>query len=77
MKKKIVLFILSLIVSAFSQSVKADIKEHIELSSSDELYCMHFDHNGLLWLGTSSGIKSYDGYKVRNYGQAPTMDFCA
>lgn len=64
--KKILLFILSLIVSTISLNVKADIREYIKLSSSDELYCMHFDHNGLLWLGTSSGIKSYDGYVVRN-----------
>ena len=46
--KKILLFILSLIVSTISLNVKADIREYIKLSSSDELYCMHFDHNGLL-----------------------------
>lgn len=37
---------------------------HINISPSEELYCMHFDRQGLLWLGTSEGIKVYDGYSL-------------
>ena len=25
------------------------------------------DNNGLLWIGTSTGLSSYDGYKVTSY----------
>ena len=45
---------------------KAEIRQRINLPSSAELHCMYFDHNGLLWLGTSAGIMSYDGYGMRN-----------
>lgn len=38
---------------------------HIALPTSDELHCIYFDRQGLLWIGTSNGVKSYDGYNVR------------
>lgn len=46
---------------------KADIREHISFPGADELYCMYFDQKGLLWLGTSSGIKTYDGYNIKSW----------
>ncbi len=34
-------------------------------SASDENRSLFFDHQGLLWVGTNSGLKSFDGYEVR------------
>ncbi len=34
---------------------------------SDELRCIFFDKLGLMWLGTNSGLKVYDGYTVKTY----------
>lgn len=34
-------------------------------SPSDENRRLFFDHFGMLWIGTSSGLKSYDGYDLR------------
>lgn len=39
---------------------------HVPLPVSMELHCLHFDGQGLLWLGTSEGVKYYDGYVVRS-----------
>lgn len=47
-------------------NVCAQMRSRIEVSVSDELFCMHFDRRGLLWIGTSSGLRSYDGYEVKN-----------
>lgn len=41
--------------------------ETVSISASDELYCMYFDKDGLMWLGTNSGLKSYDGYQIKTY----------
>ena len=36
-------------------------------SSPDDLYCLQQDHRGLLWVGSSAGLLSYDGYEVRDW----------
>ena len=36
-------------------------------TSPDDLYCLMQDHRGLLWLGSSAGLLSYDGYEVRDW----------
>lgn len=47
--------------------VCGQMRSRIDVSLSDELYCMHFDAQGLLWMGTSSGIRAYDGYEVHRW----------
>ena len=37
------------------------------LSANEENNCMFFDKEGMLWVGTNSGVKSYDGYTVKIY----------
>jgi len=37
------------------------------LPSSNDVLCMMLDKRGLLWIGTTSGLKSYDGYTVHDY----------
>lgn len=36
-------------------------------SASDENRSMYFDHNGLMLIGTNSGLKSFDGYEMRTF----------
>ena len=37
------------------------------ISPASESYCMMFDSEGMMWVGTNSGLKSYDGYTVKSY----------
>lgn len=39
----------------------------IETSDAEDLNCIYFDRDGLLWMGTGQGLKSYDGYRTRTY----------
>lgn len=36
-------------------------------SPSDECRCLMFDHWGEMWIGTSSGLKLWDGYEMRTF----------
>ena len=36
-------------------------------SPTDGANCMFFDKEGLMWIGTNAGLKSYDGYQVKTY----------
>lgn len=36
-------------------------------SLSEEQKCMLIDKEGMLWLGSNFGIKSYDGYRFKSY----------
>ena len=45
-------------------------------SASVEQKCMTIDRQGLIWLGTNSGVKSYDGYRFNTYrsdAQSPNI----
>ena len=57
-----------LLTSLFSLAVYA-VKPaaQFRLPTSDAVQCMTFDTKGYLWIGTSSGLYSYDGYQYRNY----------
>lgn len=39
----------------------------VELSPSDAIQRIYFDHNGLMWICTGTGLKSYDGYSLKTY----------
>lgn len=39
----------------------------IIFSASEDVNCIYFDSNGLLWLGTYFGLKAYDGYTYKIY----------
>ena len=36
-------------------------------SLSEEQKCMLIDRQGLIWIGTDGGLKSYDGYRFKTY----------
>lgn len=37
------------------------------ISPASENHCMMLDSEGMMWVGTNSGLKSYDGYTVKSY----------
>ncbi len=37
------------------------------VAPSEAVNCMLFDRDGMMWLGTNVGLKSYDGYTVKTY----------
>lgn len=68
--KKTILFALSLLLTlttAKAKSLPYRVVSTIKPSQSDELRCLLFDKGGLLWLGSSSGLKSWDGYGMTTY----------
>jgi len=37
------------------------------VEGAEEARCLMFDHNGLMWIGTDQGVRTYDGYRFRAY----------
>lgn len=66
---KYLLLTLNLLFSTiiYGQNFNYRIFSPIEISPSDELRCIYFDHQGLMWIGTNSGLKSYNGYSMTTY----------
>jgi hypothetical protein len=65
MKHKILLICLLVLLCTKFMVGRAEVRTHIDVPASEELHCIYFDQQGLLWMGTSAGIRSYDGYAVR------------
>jgi len=38
--------------------------EPLQTSPSEELRCLFLDRRGMMWIGTNSGLRSYDGYSL-------------
>lgn len=36
-------------------------------SLAEETHCVFFDREGMMWIGTNTGLKSYDGYRFKTY----------
>ena len=66
---KYLLLTLNLLFSTiiYGQNFNYRMLSPIEISPSDELRCIYFDHQGLMWIGTNSGLKSYNGYSMTTY----------
>ena len=39
----------------------------IPIAPTEEVSCMFFASNGIMWVGTNAGVKSYDGYVAKTY----------
>ena len=66
--KHILLLILSLICMAIEgQDFPYRHLPPITIAPTEEASCMFFDKEGMMWVGTNAGVKSYDGYHVRTY----------
>lgn len=59
------LLVLTSLLSLAVYAVKPSAQ--FRLPTSDAVQCLTFDEKGYLWIGTSSGLYSYDGYQYRNY----------
>ena len=59
-----------LIISLFTllgAAAQEPTRVQTAVTSPDDLYCLMQDHRGLLWMGSSAGLLSYDGYEVHNW----------
>ena len=70
MKSAILRILVCLI--CFAASVKAQNFPYrylppIPIAPTEEVSCMFFASNGIMWVGTNAGVKSYDGYVVKTY----------
>ena len=62
-----IVVLLALVTSVKAQIFPYRYQSPITISSADENNCMFFDKEGIMWVGTNSGVKSYDGYTVKTY----------
>ena len=70
MKSAILRILVCLI--CFAASVKAQNFPYrylppIPIAPTEEVSCMFFASNGIMWVGTNAGVKSYDGYVAKTY----------
>mgnify|MGYP003369350512 FL=1 len=70
MKTTIIHILIGLI--CFASQVKAQnfpfrYLPPITIAPTEEASCMFFDKEGMMWVGTNAGVKSYDGYHVKTY----------
>lgn len=70
MKRTIIHILIGLI--SFVSQVKAQnfpfrYLPPITIAPTEEASCMFFDKEGMMWVGTNAGVKSYDGYHVKTY----------
>lgn len=63
----ITIFLLLLPLTSNARDFSYRLMPTIKTSASDELRCLYFDHLGMMWIGTNSGLKSFDGYTSRTY----------
>ncbi len=61
----ILLLVVSLVCKA--QTFPFRYLSPITISPTEEVNCMFFDQEGLMWVGTNAGVKSYDGYQVKTF----------
>ena len=62
------LFFTFSLLSVFGQDTSSEHYDVRSGLSSNEVYHMYQDKNGLLWFATDHGICSYDGYEFTRYG---------
>ena len=70
MRKIYILLLLTLLtLSQFCQAQNFPYRhfDPILPMTAEEINCMYFDKEGMMWLGTSAGLKSYDGYTTQTY----------
>ena len=69
---KTTIFHILICLICFASQVKAQDFPYrhlppITIAPTEEARCMFFDKEGMMWVGTNAGVKSYDGYHVRTY----------
>ena len=69
---KTTIFHIFICLICFASQVKAQDFPYrylppITIAPTEEASCMFFDKEGMMWVGTNAGVKSYDGYHVKTY----------
>lgn len=72
----IIVFVLLLATAGKAQNLPYRLVNTVKTSPSDEYRSLLFDHQGLMWIGTTSGLKRYDGYAfhtLKSSASAPNI----
>lgn len=64
---KLLFFLTLNILFVFANNTEPRLLNVVHPSSSEEQQCMLIDKQGLMWIGSNMGLKSYDGYRFKNY----------
>lgn len=70
----VIIAVMANCISSYSYDIR--VLNVVYPSASIEQKCMLIDRQGLIWLGTNSGIKSYDGYRFNTFrtdAQSPNI----
>ena len=68
MTRHLIIYIaLFIAVPCMALGIPFRFSQPVTLPSSNDVLCMMLDKRGLLWIGTTCGLKSYDGYTVHDY----------
>lgn len=62
-----IVLLLDLVTSVKAQIFPYRYQSPITISATEENNCMLFDKEGVMWVGTNAGVKSYDGYTVKTF----------
>lgn len=65
--KRNLLSLLLTVLSCISTYAQPRLLNAVYPSPSEEQQCLLIDKQGLIWIGSNAGIKSYDGYSFKNY----------
>ena len=64
---KLIIILLFACSSILAQEFSYRTTLAVEPYPSEQIRCIFFDKEGMLWLGTNNGLKSYDGYTYKTY----------
>lgn len=66
---RILIIFATLLIAGLAQAEDLTYRllRNIEETATGELNCIFLDRQGLLWMGSNNGLKSYDGYRTRTF----------
>ena len=68
MSKKLLLpFLWLCALNVGAQTLNCRVLSTINAPDLGETQCLFFDRQGMMWVGSSAGLRSYDGYDFRSY----------
>ena len=67
MKIRYIIIFLLCSIATYAEDFPYRYLPPFAISPTEELACMYFDSEGMMWIGTNAGVKSYDGYSVKTY----------
>lgn len=68
MRQRLLIFFLCMCAASLrSGTISYRLLRTISTPVADELRCIYFDREGMLWMGYESGLRSFDGYQTRTF----------